>query len=108
MGHSAGGVDPWRDAEGHVARIRLGWIGASGFEHLLQSFVPRSGEFGETQPGESSCAIQQGHAIGYRSDRCILTAPGQQTLNLRIVPTCAESKCPREHRSQTCSAELLR
>ena len=58
MGHSAGGVDPRGDAEGHVARIRLGWIGARGFEQLLQSFVPRSGELGETQPGESSCTMR--------------------------------------------------
>ena len=76
MGHSAGGVDPRSDAEGHVARIRLGWIGASGFEQLLQSFVPRSGELGESQPGESSCAIEQRHTIGDRSDSCIWTAPG--------------------------------
>src|SRR6266851_8899124 len=83
MSHSAGGVDARSDAEGHVARIRLGWISAGGFEQLLQPFMPRLGEFGETQPGESSCAIEQWHTIGDRSDRCILTAPGQQALNLR-------------------------
>ena len=76
MSHSAGSIDPRSDAEGHVARIRLGWIGASGLEQLLQTFVPRSGKFGETQPGESSCATEQRHAIGDRSDRRILTAPG--------------------------------
>ena len=43
MSHSAGGVDTRSDAEGHVSRIRLGWIGASALEQLLQSFVPRSG-----------------------------------------------------------------
>ena len=35
MGHSARGVDPRGDTEGHIARIRLGWIGASAFEQLL-------------------------------------------------------------------------
>jgi cell division protein FtsX len=58
MSHSASGVDARSDAEGHVARIRLGRIGASALEQLLQPFMPRSGEFRETQPGESSCATQ--------------------------------------------------
>ena len=75
MSHPAGSVDPRGNAEGHVARIRLGWIGASALEQLLQSFMPRSREFGKTQPGESSCAIDQRHTIGDRSDRCIRLQP---------------------------------
>ena len=43
MSHSAGRVDTRSDAEGHVARIRLGWIGAGAFEQLLQSFVSDRG-----------------------------------------------------------------
>jgi hypothetical protein len=76
MSHLPGGVDARSDAEGHVERIRLGWIGASGFEQILQSSVPRSGEFGETRPGKSSSAMQQRHTFVNRSDCRILAAIG--------------------------------
>ena len=45
MCHSAGGVNPRSDAEGHVARIRLGWIGARGSRsNSCSPLRPRSGE----------------------------------------------------------------
>jgi hypothetical protein len=65
-------------------------------------------ELGEAHPGKSSSAVQQRYAIGDRSDRCILTTPGQQTLNLRIVPGRLHRDRPRKaHRPNCCGLCLL-
>ena len=87
----------------------------SGWDGLVQAVLSNScsplcldRRARQTQPGESSCCMQKRHAIGDRSERCILTAPGQQTLDLRIAPPRLQREGPSKHRSQARSAKRIR
>ncbi|HTF61781.1 MAG TPA: hypothetical protein VK638_03615 [Edaphobacter sp.] len=94
MSHSPRSVDARSDAERHVARIRLGWISAGGFEQLLQPFMPRLGEFGET--------------LAWREFVCHRAAARNRRSVERLLSGCSQYAAIASHRSQTRSAESIR